>query len=83
MTGTNMTELSPMEKLVFGQGAKRHPITGMVLEQGSGALSPDLQARVIHLVEIARNEGQAAADAMRIKLDAEQRRLAIAESEKG
>lgn len=62
--------LHPNEKLVFGSDAKRHEITGMILESGSGALSPDDQARRVHLPLIALTQGQAAADAMRIKLDA-------------
>jgi hypothetical protein len=36
--------LSVREKLVFGDNARRHPITGEVLEQGSGALSEKAQA---------------------------------------
>jgi hypothetical protein len=63
-------ELHPNEKLVFGSDAKRHEITGMVLEQGSGALPPDDQARRVHLPIVALTQGQAAADAMLIKLNA-------------
>jgi hypothetical protein len=63
-------DLHPNEKLVFGSDAKRHEITGMILEQGSGALPPDEQARLIHLPQIAATQGQAAADAMLIKLTA-------------
>ena len=63
-------ELHPNEKLVFGSDAKRHEITGMILEQGSGALSPDEQAWRVHLPEIARTQGQAAAQAMLARLDA-------------
>ena len=64
------TPLNEIEKAICGADAKRHPITGMVLEQGSGALSPDEQARRVHLPEIARTQGQAAAQAMLARLDA-------------
>jgi hypothetical protein len=58
------------EKITFGHDAKRHPITGLVLEQGSGCLSPDDQARIVHLPYIAETEGVEAAQAMLTKLDA-------------
>jgi hypothetical protein len=58
------------EKITFGHNAKRHPITGLVLEQGSGCLSPDDQARIVHLPYIAQTEGVEAARAMLTKLDA-------------
>jgi hypothetical protein len=61
--------LSPMEALVFGQNAKRHPITDMILEQGNGALPPDEQARIIHLPRIAATQGPAIAAAMLAKLN--------------
>ena len=72
--------LSPTEKAIYGDNAARHPITDMPLEMGVGALSAADQARRVHLPEIFRTQGAAAADAMRIKVDAEQRRLAIANS---
>ena len=75
-----MTELSRLEQLTFGPDAMRHPITGMILEQGLGALppdGPDGQARRVHLPEIFRTQGAAAADAMRIKLDAAERNREI------
>lgn len=59
-----MSDLTPMEKLVFGQNARLHPITTLPLESGSGCLSDDLQARVCHLPVIAREQGQAAAQAI-------------------
>jgi hypothetical protein len=62
--------LSGPEADALGLGAKYHPITRMVLEQGSGALDPDAQARVLHVPIIARTEGEAAAAAMLAKLDA-------------
>jgi hypothetical protein len=65
-----MTDLTPMEKLVFGSNARLHPITKMPLEGGSGRLSDDLQARLVHLPVIAREQGQAAAQAMLALLDA-------------
>ena len=61
-------EVNNHEARTYGIHAKRHPVTGLPLEMGSGALSPDEQARRIHLPEIARTQGQAAADAMLIKL---------------
>jgi hypothetical protein len=50
--------LHPTEQAVFGVDAKRHEITGMVLEQGSGALPPDEQARLVHLPQIAATQGR-------------------------
>ena len=64
------TLLNEIEKAIYGVDAKRHQITGMVLEQGSGAWPPDMQARHIHLPEIARTQGTAAAKAMLVELDA-------------
>lgn len=58
------------EQIAFGVDARRHKVTGLVLEQGSGCLSDDDQARLVHLPEIARTEGVEAARAMQIKLDA-------------
>ena len=76
----NVTELSslsptPMEKLVFGQNARLHPITKMPLEMGSGCLSDDMQARLVHLPVIARTQGNAAAQATLMQLDAAERQL--------
>lgn len=68
--------LHPNEQAVFGD-AKRHPITDMILEQGSGALSPYDQAVRVHLPQIAATQGIEVAAAMRIKLDAAERKLAI------
>jgi hypothetical protein len=61
-------KLSPMEIRIFGADAKIHPITGEVLEQGSGAHPPDVQAALVHVLEIERREGKAAADEVRRKL---------------
>ena len=69
--------LSPTEQAVFGSDAVRHPVTGLPLEQGSGALGPDEQARRVHLPYILRTQGPAAAQAVALKLDAEARRLEI------
>lgn len=69
--------LSPSERAVFGEAARRHEITGMVLENGSGCLSDDQQARLIHLPEVARTQGRDVAEAMLIKLDAAARRAEI------
>jgi hypothetical protein len=62
-------KLNETEKHVYGADARRHEITGEVLEQGSGALPADVQAAVIHCAEIERREGRAAADLVRQKLD--------------
>jgi hypothetical protein len=70
-------ELHPNEILCFGADAVRHPVSGMLLEQGSGALPPDEQARRIHLPYIARTQGAAAAQVVALKLDAEARRIEI------
>jgi hypothetical protein len=61
-------KLSPTEIHIYGADAKIHPITGEVLEQGSGALPPDTQAALVHVLEIERREGKAAADEVRQKL---------------
>lgn len=47
-----------------------HPITGMRLEDGSGALPDDQQALVLHCAYIEQTQGQEAADAMRGKVRA-------------
>jgi hypothetical protein len=65
------------DQMVYGADAKLHPVTLMPLEQGSGAHAPDDQALLVHLPEIERTQGKAAADAMRIKLSGSARRLAI------
>ena len=63
-------DLHPNEKLVFGSNAKRHEITGLPIELGSGALPPDEQARRVHLPYIARTQGISVAEAMLVELDA-------------
>jgi hypothetical protein len=62
--------LSPDEAQAFGHDAVRHPVTKMPLEQGIGALSPDQQARLLHLPIITAKEGPEVAAAMLQKLDA-------------
>ena len=62
--------LSPTERAVYGENAVRHPITGLIIEQGSGALSPYEQAVRLHLPQIAATQGVEVAAAMRSKLDA-------------
>lgn len=49
-----------------------HPITGMALEDGSGALPDDLQAERIQIPYVRLTLGYAAADAMLRKLKAEE-----------
>jgi hypothetical protein len=52
--------LNETEKRVFGADAKRHPVTGQVLEQGSGAHPPEIQAELF-CQNLERTEGPAAA----------------------
>jgi hypothetical protein len=59
--------LTEREKTVFGQDAKRHPITGLVLQQGSGAPPHDVQAAE-HLGIIAMIYGHAVANEIRLQL---------------
>lgn len=71
-----LSALSVTERHVFGPDARRHPLLGFVIEQGSGALPVDEQARqYVQIIE--HTEGKAAADAMRVKLAAATRQLAI------
>ena len=62
-----MPELTPAQKLVFGADAKLHPVTGMPLETGKGAL-PDQQQALIHLGYIEREQGKDVALAMYEKI---------------
>jgi hypothetical protein len=48
---------------------RRHEITDMILEDGSGAWSDDDQAYRIHVPYIRQTQGDAAANAMLAKLD--------------
>lgn len=59
--------LSQAEKNVFGAEAEAHPVTGMALEKGHGALHPDAQAH-IHCNYLEQVHGKAHADEMRAKL---------------
>ena len=65
---TDLT-LTPMEKLVFGQNARLHPLTRRPLEMGSGCLSDELQARLIHVPAIGREQGPAEARRVLALLD--------------
>jgi hypothetical protein len=58
--------LSVMEKNTFGHDAKRHPVTGFVLEQGYGAGTPDQQAEN-HCKMIDAEEGREAGNELRRK----------------
>lgn len=58
-----------------------HPITGMPLEDGIGALSDDEQALVLHLPIIEQTQGKAVADAMRAKIHASEALEAAEEAE--
>lgn len=53
---------------VFGCDARIHPVTQMVLEQGSGSLPDDQQVLYVHLPHIEQTQGKAVADGMRKKL---------------
>ena len=69
-------KLGPTEIHVYGADAKIHPITGMVIEQGSGALPDEVQAAVVHVAEIERQFGKEAADEVRRRLHMASRPLA-------
>jgi hypothetical protein len=68
--------LNPMEILVFGADSYRHEITGEPVEIGEHALPPDQQAVLVHVLEIERREGKAAADEVRRRLHMASRPLA-------
>jgi hypothetical protein len=70
-------EMSVHEAKVFGIHSKRCQICGMPLELGSGARSAAMQCRLVHIPEIRRTQGNAAADAVLLKLDGAERRLAM------
>lgn len=59
--------ISQAEKNVFGADAEAHPVTGMAIEKGRGALPPDVQAN-IHCNIIEAQNGKEAADEMRAKV---------------
>jgi hypothetical protein len=62
------TDSRTAEQKVFGDAVEFHPVTGLPLEAGSGALRPDLQAMNVHLPLIAERDGAVAAAVMREKL---------------
>jgi hypothetical protein len=64
------------EARIYGANARRHPVTGMPLEQGSGCLPDDHQAVLVHLPEIARHFGPEVAAEVRRKLELASRPLA-------
>ena len=53
---------------VFGIDARVHRVTGLPIEQGSGALSVDEQVQRVHLPYIHFTYGPEAAAAMRLRL---------------
>lgn len=63
-----MSEPSRMEKYVFGFDVRLHPITGMPIEQGSGALS-DVEQGLLHCMDIEKAYGKELANELRKKLD--------------
>ena len=62
-----MDPASRAEMNVFGEGAKAHPVTGMALEQGIGALSEQEQAHM-HCDVIEHHHGKHHADIMRARV---------------
>jgi hypothetical protein len=62
--------LSPTEKHVFGVDAKRHPVLGFVIEQGSGAESIAVQVEN-YIRMVANTEGADAAEAAAARCYAE------------
>lgn len=62
-----MAGLSQAQKNVFGEDAKLHPVTGMVLEKGHGAPSEFHQA-LQHIEQIEASHGRKVANEMRRKL---------------
>lgn len=60
-------EVSQAEKNVFGEGAKYHPVTGMIIETGRGAL-PERQQTAIHCQMIEAAGDKERADEMRRKI---------------
>jgi hypothetical protein len=77
--------LSVPEQHTFGVDAKVHLITGIPVEQGSGALPPHQQA-LLHCRIIEQHEGKARADELRkliadaMKFEAAQRDMAAAKA---
>jgi hypothetical protein len=64
---------------VFGSSHKLHDLTGLPLEGGIGARSPDEQALIYHIPIIAERDGNIAAGVMKRKIEARMK----AESEAG
>lgn len=58
------------DDIVFGAGHRKHEITGLPLEEGLGALPPDVQAVNVHLPQIYETQGEAAHGVMKKKLEA-------------
>jgi len=69
--------LTSAEQITFGAKARRHPITGLPLEDGIGAAPIERQA-LLHCDVIEQQSGNAAADVMRRRL-AEAKQLVAAE----
>jgi hypothetical protein len=72
--------LSVTERHVFGTDARRHPVLGFVIEQGSGAHPPDVQAE-LYMRGVERDDGPEAAAALRAKLHAAANPLRVVEKE--
>jgi len=62
-------DASRAEMNVFGEGAQAHPVTGMAIERGIGALSEQDQAHM-HCDVIEHHHGKHHADKMRAKVRA-------------
>jgi hypothetical protein len=75
--------LNRMDKLVYGETARRHPVTGFPLQMGGHgsvfpAPPPDVQARG-HLLMIYRDHGKAAHDRIKAALDEFERKGGVVE----
>ena len=57
------------EERVFGSDAKRHPVTKMLLQQGSGRMPDSWQARNLHIPYIRDTQGDKQAELMLLALD--------------
>ena len=62
--------LSKMDRLVFGENAKRHPVAGFIIENsmGMGDATAELQAELF-CQNLERTHGPEVAAAMRRKLE--------------
>lgn len=66
------------EERVFGDQCPRHAVTGMPLQQGSGAWPADKQARELHIPYIRQTQGDNVAERMLLEMDLRDRENAKA-----